>query len=274
MIDLGQFSTVAYCRQLQERLRGLIQEFPPTATFRWGLSPHTPFTVSRDLLEWAGKYLDHHRDIPTTLHLAESREEWNFFRKGTGPMAERIRLLNPGWDLPRNTTPVQYLNDLGWLPKLDLGVHLNRLAERDMRLLAKNRIAVVHCPGSHAFFGHPSFRYGALRRHRVTVCLGTDSLASNRSLSLFREMRLFRKKHPSVKAEEILSLVTVKPAQALGLGHQLGRIKPGYLADLIGIPPAPYRKSKPVDPLERVLGYEGKVTFAMVQGEPLLRLAN
>lgn len=274
MIDLGQPSTAVYCRRFQERLRALVEELPPTPTFRWGLSPHTPFTASRELFEWTGKYLDHHRDIPTTLHLSESREEMDYFKKGTGPMASRIRLLSPHWDFPWNTTPVQYLNGCGWLPKLDLGVHLNVLDERDLKLLAKNRIAVVHCPGSHAFFNHPRFKYETLRRHRITLCLGTDSLASNRSLSLFREMRLFRKNHPSVPAGEILSMVTVKPAQALGLGNQLGRIKPGYLADLIGIPPVASRKSKFADPLGRVLGYEGKVTFAMVQGEPLLRLAN
>ena len=54
--------------------------------------------------------------------LAESREEASYFKKGTGSMAERIKLLNPSWTIPRKTTPVQYLNENGWLPKLDLGV--------------------------------------------------------------------------------------------------------------------------------------------------------
>ncbi len=272
MIDLGKPSPKAYFRQFQERLRVLVHEAPPTPTCRWGLSPHTPFTVSKELLELAGKYVGTHRDIPTTVHMGESREEWRYFRKGSGPMANRIRALNPDWNIPRHTTPVQYLNECGWLPKLDLGVHLNTVDRRDMALLAKNRITVVHCPGSHEYFGHPPFRYGPLRGHRVPVCLGTDSLASNKALSLFREMRIFKKNQPQVQAEEILSMVTVKPAQALGLGHQLGRIKPGYLADLIGIPLSQRKGPKAADPFDQVLRYRGKVSFAMVQGEPRLRL--
>jgi cytosine/adenosine deaminase-related metal-dependent hydrolase len=132
--------------------------------------------------------------------------------------------------------------------------------EKDMRLLAKNRTTVVHCPGSHDYFSHPPFKYRSMRRHGVSVCLGTDSLASNQSLSLFREMRLFKKNQPQVPAEEILAMVTVKPAQALGSGHQLGRIKPGYLADLIGIPLSSRKKARNTNLFD-------------VGGEPRLRLA-
>ena len=271
MIDLAQPSSKAYYRQFQEKLKALLHEHPPSSTVRWGVSPHTPFTVSKELLEWAGKYVHEHGDIPTTIHVGESREEGNFFKKGRGPMADRIKVLNPDWNIPRHTTPVQYLNGCGWLPKLDLAVHCNIADQKDMRLLAKNRITVVHCPGSHQYFGHPAFKYPALRRHHIPVCLGTDSLASNQSLSLFQEMRLFRKNQPQVPAEEILSMVTVKPAQALGLGHQLGRIKPGYLADFIGIPLR--KKARNACLFDQVLGYRGTVSFAMVGGEPRLRLA-
>lgn len=271
LIDLGQPSTRHYWRQFQDRLKSLTHAAPPTPTFRWGLGPHTPFTVSKELFQMAGRGLDDHRNLPTTIHVGESREEANYFKKGKGPMADRIRALNPDWTLPRRTTAVQYLNGLGWLPKLDLGVHLNVVDEKDLQLLAKNRTAVVHCPGSHAYFGHPRFPYARMRRHRVLVCLGTDSLASNRSLSLFREMQLFQKEHPKVTAQEVLALATVHPAKALGMGDQLGRIKPGYLADLIGIPLA-VRKPKKDDVFEQVLNNRRKVSFAMVHGEPRLRL--
>ena len=107
-----------------------------------------------------------------------------------------------------------------------------------------------------------------MRRLGIRVCLGTDSLASNRSLSLFREMRLFQGAYPKVGAEEILSMVTVKPAQALGEGRTLGKIKPGYFADLIGIP-APRRGQK--DPYEAVVQNRRPVTFSMIHGRLRLR---
>jgi cytosine/adenosine deaminase-related metal-dependent hydrolase len=273
IFDLIQSSPKAYWKKFLERLQDQIRQAPPTATFRWGLSPHTPFTVSKELLHLVNRYLDSRGDVLTTIHVAESREETRLFKKASGPLAKSIGFLNPHWILPRNTTPVQYLKESGWLPKLDLGVHLNGVNNKDLSLLAKNRIAVVHCPGSHAFFGHSPFRYREMRQHQIRVCLGTDSLASNQSLSLFREMRLFQKENPSVPAQEILSMVTHKPAQALGMGNELGRIKPGYLADLIGLPLPRRKKAKSADLLEQVVQYRNRISFAMVHGEQRFRLA-
>ncbi len=268
LLDVAQPKPDAVWKSFQERMKRLTSGLPDSETFRWGIGPHTPFTVSKELLLLAGRYVGSRAHCLTTLHVAESREESVFFKRGKGPMADRIKVLNPDWNLPHGTTPVQYLNECGWLPKLDLAVHLNEVVEKDLRLLAKNRVSVVHCPGSHDFFNHSRFKFEKMRRLGIRVCLGTDSLASNRSLSLFREMRLFQGAHPKVGAEEILSMVTVKPAQALGEGRTLGRIKPGYFADLIGIP-APRRGQK--DPYQAVIQNQRPVTFSMIHGRLRLR---
>ena len=273
MLDLPQASAERYWRNFLDRLWSVTREAPSTPTFRWGLSPHTGFTVSRELLETVGKYVGKKRDILTTIHVSESREEDLFFRKGEGPMAARFREAHPEWKVPTRTTAVQYFKDRGWMPKLDLAVHVNVADDRDIRLLAKNRIAVVHCPGSHAFFGHPRFKYGRMRQAGIPVCLGTDSLASNRSLSLFREMKLFKREFPGVPPQEILRMTTVKPAQALGMGNELGQIRPGFLADIIGIP-APRKIPAGEGFYDRVLNYRGTVSFVMVHGEPRLRLSS
>jgi cytosine/adenosine deaminase-related metal-dependent hydrolase len=273
MIDMAQPSTDSYWKGFRERLKILIDQNPPTDTCGWGLSPHTPFTVSKELLQLAKNYLNEHHNILTTIHVAESREETRYFKKGSGPMADRIKVLNPTWTIPHGTTPVQYLSQNGWMPKLNLGVHLNEVNDKDLKLLAKNRTAIVHCPGSHNYFRHRPFPYGKMKKKRITVCLGTDSLASNQSLSLFREMRLFKKSCPRVSAEEILSLTTIKPAQALDRGGELGRVKPGYLADLIGIP-APKSKRQKQYLYDYVVNYKKPVSFSMIGGEPKLRLAD
>ncbi len=200
IFDLIQNSPKAYWKKFIGKLQEQLRQAPPTAIFHWGLSPHTPFTVSKELFELVNRYLDSRKDILTTIHIAESQEEKRLFKSASGPLAKSIEALNPSWILPRHTTPVQYLKERGWLPRLDLGVHLNEVNDNDLRLLAKNRIAVVHCPGSHGFFKHAPFKYRKMRQRGIRVCLGTDSLASNQSLSLFREMRLFQKENPSVAA--------------------------------------------------------------------------
>ena len=72
---------------------------------------------------------------------------------------------------------------------------------------------------------------------------------------------------------EVLSLATVKAAQALGMGGQLGQIRPGYLADIIGIP-MERGNSRQKSPAEQVVAYKGTVSFSMVNGEPRLRVAS
>src|SRR6185436_17018168 len=46
-IDLGQPSAKVYWEPFQGKLRAVTHHAPPTATCRWGISPHTPFTVSK-----------------------------------------------------------------------------------------------------------------------------------------------------------------------------------------------------------------------------------
>ena len=66
--------------------------------------------------------------------------------------------------------------------------------------------------------------------------LGTDSLASNDELNLFSEMQLFAATAPALAPEEILKMVTLNPAEALGMKGKLGELNAGAFADMIAIP--------------------------------------
>ena len=142
--------------------------------------------------------------------------------------------------------------------------HLNELAESDFELLERSnsKFHVVHCPGSHNYFGHSPFPFERLRSLGFNVCLGTDSLASNETLSLFDEMRAFQKNFPQVPPEEIFQMVTVNPARALRYENALGQIRPGFGADLVAVP-----CSGSTDVFEQILAFEGKVTWVMVNGK-------
>jgi len=271
-LDFGQPLPLAVWKRLLERVKRATAFPPHPTTLRWGFSPHTPYTVSRELFHLVGRQLAHHRKMPTAIHVGESRSEWELFQKGRGALAKRRSELNPDWAKPHAKTPVQFLSKLGWLPKLDLAVHCNTVDGKDLELLAKHRIGVVHCPGSHAFFGHPKFRYAEFKKRGIPVALGTDSLASNRSLSMFREMRLFAQANPTVRPSEVLSLATDRAAEALGEGKSLGQVRPGYLADLIGVPAPSHLPRDPEELAEWVIHHQGPVSFSMVNGERLLRV--
>jgi cytosine/adenosine deaminase-related metal-dependent hydrolase len=142
--------------------------------------------------------------------------------------------------------------------------HLNELNESDFHLLEASgpKFSVVHCPRSHNYFGHSRFAFEGLQALGFNICLGTDSLASNDSLSLFDEMRAFQKTFPSLSPHETLRMVTINPARALRQQNELGEIRPGFKADLIAVPCSGSR-----DVVEQTIAFDGPVTWAMVNGE-------
>jgi len=229
----------------------------------YGLAPHALFTASKNLYV---RCEEADNDVLLTTHLAESREEMEMFRDGSGPLYEFME------NIGRDMGDCGYETPLGLfvgapgsraLPKRWIIAHLNELTESDFELLekVKTKFHVVHSPRSHDYFGHSPFQSERLRRLGFNICLGTDSLASNESLSLFAEMRAFQRREPEISPEKIFEMVTVNPASALRQQNTLGRIRPGFRADLIAIP---CREGR--DLFGEIVAFDGEVDWIMVNG--------
>jgi len=245
---------------------------------RRGLAPHALFTASKHLFRRCEEIAQHEQILLTT-HLAESREEMEMFRHAAGPLYEFIETIGrPMNDCGIETPLERFLDLIGWdgSPNRPRTIevngpyphwvvaHLNELTESDFNLLKQSnlRFHVVHCPRSHNYFGHSPFAFDRLRSLGFNICLGTDSLASNETLSLFDEVRAFQKKFPQISPEEILQMVTVNPARALRQENALGQIRPGFKADLIAIP-----CSTSTDIFEQTLAFDEPVSWSMVDGK-------
>ncbi len=245
---------------------------------QWGLAPHALFTASSNLFRWC-ENISRRDNILLTTHLAESREEMEMFRDASGPLYEFIKSIGRPMDDCGSKTPLELFLDLignGGSPNRPRAIevnrpylswivaHLNELTESDFELLKRSnsKFQVVHCPRSHNYFGHSPFAFDRLRSLGFNVCLGTDSLASNESLSLFAEMRAFQKETPSVSAEEIFQMVTVNPARALRYENALGQIRSGFGADLIAVP-----CSGSTNVFEQIIAFGGRVPWVMVSGK-------
>jgi cytosine/adenosine deaminase-related metal-dependent hydrolase len=236
---------------------------PPGAP--WGLAPHALFTASKDLFQLCGKIAQREHILLTT-HLAESKDEMEMFRDGSGPLYEFIRSIGRPMKDCGNETPLElFLGALGdrALPQWII-THLNELTENDFDLLERlnAKFHVVHCPLSHKYFGHSPFAFERLRSLEFNICLGTDSLASNESLSLFAEMRAFRKSFPRVSPQEILQMVTVNPALALRSESAVGQIRSGFEADLIAVP-----CSGSTDVFEEIIACDTPVSWIFAKNE-------
>ena len=133
-----------------------------------------------------------------TTHVAESREEMEMFRDGRGPLFDFMAAIGRPTEDCGGRTPLALLLSSEELDERWIVAHLNELTESDFDLLAREKFHIAHCPRSHRYFGHAPFPLGRLRSLGFNICLGTDSLASNSSLSLFEEMRELQRKAPSL----------------------------------------------------------------------------
>ena len=163
------------------------------------------------------------------------------FRAAAGPMYDWLKTQRDMSDCGQGS-PVQHLARCNYLSDRLIAVHANYLDIDDIQLLARHGVHVVHCPRSHAYFGHKPFAYGALAAAGINISLGTDSLASvkkerNRplELDLFAEMCAFAAEYPEASPAQIARMVTINPAHALGRPGELGELSPNALADMIAI---------------------------------------
>lgn len=227
----------------------------------FGLSPHAPYTTSARLYELV-RFCCEKYSMPWMTHLAETEEEFEMFVKGTGTLHGFLKNLGRSMNDTGGMTSLARLFSHDVVPHGGILTHMNCLAESDYALLRERAgdLHVVHCPGCHAYFQRPRFELDRFRKLGIPVSLGTDSLASNKTLNLFEEMRQLRRTHPAVSAREALDMVTRNPARAIG--EKLGEISPGALADLITVPYA-----GPADEVfEAVVENRREIPWMMVNG--------
>ncbi|BCG46442.1 Amidohydrolase [Citrifermentans bremense] len=198
------------------------------------ISPHTPHTVSPQLLQ------DLHalavkRAIPKAIHLSETADEASFMHDTTGDIAELIYPM-AHWEQylphPMHTTSTRFLLDLGVLDPSTLAVHAVHVTPDDVRVLKEKGCSVVLCPRSNDRLFVGSAPHKLLKSAGLSLALGTDSLASNDSLSLWDELRYLQQQAPGVfSPEELIAMATIGGARALQIEGSAGSLEVGKRAD-------------------------------------------
>ena len=203
-----------------------------------GLSPHAPYTVHPELLRRACEVSVRYHS-PLAMHLAETREELQLLQTHSGPLVERLQSLN-AWH-PQSLQPglsaMDYLRSLATAHQ-SLVIHGNYLTAEEIAFIGANRdrMSVVYCPRTHAYFGHESYPLLQMLEAGVRVAVGTDSRASNPDLDLFAELRLIAAHQPTVSPDDILKMGTLWGAEALGRDRDYGSIAVGKVAALVTLP--------------------------------------
>ncbi|MBW6509578.1 MAG: amidohydrolase family protein [Desulfuromonadales bacterium] len=215
--------------RLKKALHQTLEE-PFAAETVLGLSPHSPYTISN-------RYLRHiydlckGRGLRCCTHVAESEEELTFTRDSRGAIAERFyhainwqRFIPP----PSGLRPVAYLEKVGGLFPENLLVHGVHLDNQEIELLGRNKMSLALCPRSNARLNVGKAPARRLQKAGVNLALGTDSLASNDSLSIWDEMHFAARWFAGeLDAPTIFAMATQQGADALGVGEDYGSLNTG-----------------------------------------------
>ncbi|HWH33335.1 MAG TPA: amidohydrolase family protein [Egibacteraceae bacterium] len=215
-----------------------------------GLAPHAPYSVGTGVLQ-AVAALARERGVPLHTHAAETREEVEALRQGTGPLAQlaRGRGMDFEWlDGGTGLSPVRYLDACGALFPGASVAHGVWVDGEEAALLAERGAAVVLCPRSNALLSAGDAPLERYAEAGTALALGTDSAASCPDLDVLGEahawVELARRRGldawpadggPRELAEQAIRLATVDGAAAMGLGAAAGVIEPGRRADLVGV---------------------------------------
>jgi cytosine/adenosine deaminase-related metal-dependent hydrolase len=227
------------------------------------ISPHSLYAVHpevvREILASNPEFL--------SLHFLESKDEDLYLRRSQGPLADYIKDRG-GFVVQDPAPPLDRLSVSAAKHRTTLLVHGNHILLEEYQNLAKFKIGLVHCPGSHAFFDEPSPRFDLIREFKIPLALGTDSLASNEDVSMLREMRLFHERHPEYSHRDIVVMATRDAANLIGLGDRIGTLEPGKEADLIAVR-IPANSEMPLNQFASILKSR-EVVFSMIQGKVVL----
>lgn len=231
-----------------------------------GLSPHAPYTIPLNVLEEIAAQ-SRRFELPAAIHLGETAEERRLLRGGDGPlrtMLERLSTFDPR-RFPGGLDWSDYLARLSDVPRL-LVIHGNHLdAATIRRLAAMGNATVVYCPRTNRRFNDAAYPMEMYREAGVPVAVGTDSRATAPDLSLWHELRSAREANPELSAKDLLEMVTVVPARALGLDRETGTLEVGKRADITVV-----AVSEPVDdPYAAVLRSTSNVAQVWLAGRPI-----
>ena len=201
------------------------------------VSGHAPHTLAPEILIKLKKAA-HKNNLPFSIHLAESEDEIQFLKTGKGAWAKFLTSRSidfSRWGLPVQG-PVQYLKRLGILDNKTIAVHLIHTGKNDFETLLHHNTYICLCLRSNNNLHQKLPGVDKMLQAGIRPCLGTDSLASAESVSIFDEMKFISRSFPLISPADILSMATVNGAEALGFKNRYGSLAPEKCGYFIYLP--------------------------------------
>ncbi|GAB4136637.1 MAG: amidohydrolase family protein [Bacteroidia bacterium] len=201
------------------------------------LVPHAPYSVSSELMQYIAEE-SRQANTPICIHNQESKAELDFFHNGTGGILDIYDFL--GVDIsffhaPGTTSVRAYLESLKIAPSLIL-VHntLTTIEDINWAEQVHSNITWCFCPNANLYIENALPDFYGFYKEGVRCAIGTDSLASNDTLSVLDELKIITAEAPEIPSETLLTWATANGAAALNFTH-LGTFEKGKKPGVIAI---------------------------------------
>jgi aminodeoxyfutalosine deaminase len=224
-----------------ERVKAIYDAYVNDQTSNASIVPHAPYSVSEKLWQ---KIQPFFQGKVVSIHNQETAFEDEFFLKGTGDFQRMYQLMkiDNSHHLPTQKTSLQsYFEKLLGAEKIIL-VHNTFTTAEDIDFVRKRcgeessnnaQTFFCLCVNANQYIEGVMPPIELLRNAACKIVLGTDSLASNHTLSILDEIKTIRQHFPQIPLEEMLGWATINGATALGFEEELGSFekgkKPGIL---------------------------------------------
>lgn len=177
------------------------------------------------------------------------------------------------------TNSVKFAHSIGLLGPDALLSHSTELTPEEIAIVAQTGTKIVHNPSANAATRR-RFQLVELLDAGVTVMLGSDGVAPDRSYDMFRHMfqamryhRFYWRDTKVLPPGKVLEMVTIDAARALGMEEDIGSLEVGKKADIILIDWFRPHMVPMNMPLYRVAYFANgnDVTTVLVNGRILMR---
>jgi cytosine/adenosine deaminase-related metal-dependent hydrolase len=199
----------------------------------YSLVPHSAYSMSITLLRLLRGKSDNNNI--TSIHFMETPGEEEFLKNHTGSLMKSYRQLGL---IPSRLETVKshsdaVMNEVTLSGNLIL-VH-NTFVNRETirRVKERGNLFWCLCPNSNMYIENEIPPVRLLVEEGCEIVMGTDSLASNNTLSILEELKTLQQKFPSLSLEELVCWATANGARALNEEEYFGKIKPGKKPGLL-----------------------------------------
>lgn len=191
--------------------------------------PHAPYSVSSDLFKLIKS--ETKSDSIISIHNQETESETEMFLNKSGDLFNKLKKLGvylDNWE-PTKMNSLESVIDKLPLKNNILFVHNTFSTQADIELISKKCLNPFWClcPKSNLYIENtlPNIRLFLAKSDRVV--LGTDSLASNNTLSILDEIKTLQKEFPELEFVEVIKWATINGAKALNVDDKFGSIELG-----------------------------------------------